>query len=50
VALNGEPITDSRALRLRIAARPPGSTVRLEVLRKGEHRELTAKLEELREK
>src|SRR5512132_596434 len=49
VALDGEPIADSRALRLRIAARPPGSAVRLEVLRKGEHRELTAKLEELRE-
>jgi serine protease Do len=50
VALNGEPLADSRALRLRIAAQPPGSTVRLDVIRKGQPREITAKLEQLREK
>ena len=50
VALNGEPIADGRALRLRIAQLPPGSTVRLDVLRGGQHREITATLDRLRER
>jgi len=49
-ALNGEPIADGRALRLRIAQLPPGSTARLEVIRGGQHREITAKLGQLRER
>ncbi len=47
-ALNGAPIPDGRSLRLRIAEQPPGSTARLDVIRNGKHRELTAKLGELR--
>jgi serine protease Do len=50
VALNGEPIADGRALRLRVAQLPPGSVVRLDVIRGGQHREITAKLERLRER
>ncbi len=50
VALNGEPIADGRALRLRVAQLPPGSTVRLDVIRGGQHREITAKLGKLRER
>lgn len=49
-ALNGEPIADGRALRLRIAQLPPGSTARLDVIRGGQHREITAKLGQLRER
>ncbi len=47
-ALNGSPILDGRSLRLRIAEQPPGSTARLDVIRNGQHREVTAKLGELR--
>lgn len=47
-ALNGAPIPDGRSLRLRIAEQPPGSTARLDVSRNGQHREVTAKLGELR--
>jgi serine protease Do len=50
VALDGEPIPDGRALRLRIAEKPPNSTVRLDVIRGGHHREITAKLEQLRDR
>jgi serine protease Do len=49
-ALNGEPIADGRALRLRIAQLPPGSAARLDVIRDREHREITAKLGQLRER
>jgi serine protease Do len=49
-ALNGEPIADGRALRLRIAQLPPGSTARLDVIRGGSHREIVAKLGQLRER
>jgi serine protease Do len=50
VTLDGEPVPDGRALRLRIAEKPPGSTVRLDVIRRGQNRELTAKLEQLRDR
>jgi Do/DeqQ family serine protease len=50
VALNGEPIADGRALRLRVAQLPPDSTVRLDVIRGGRHHEITAKLGRLRER
>ena len=49
-ALNGEPIADGRALRLRIAHLPPGSAARLDVIRGGSHREITVKLGQLRER
>ena len=49
-AINGEPIADGRALRLRIAQLPPGSSARLDVIRGGSHREIVAKLGQLRER
>ena len=40
VAMNGEPISTSRALVRNVAALPPGQTMRLTVLREGREREL----------
>ena len=50
VSLNGEPIADGRALRLRVAQLPPGSTVRIDLIRGGQRRQLSAKLGTLRER
>ena len=44
VGLNGQPVEDSRALRLSVAALAPGSEAELKVLRNGEPRTLRAKL------
>jgi serine protease Do len=46
VALNGEPVSDSRSLRLRIAQTPPGTTIRLKLLRDGATREVSVQLTE----
>ena len=40
IALNGEPISTSRALVRNVAALPPGQTMRLTVLREGRERDL----------
>jgi len=47
VALNGEPVSDSRSLRLRIAQTAPGTSVRLKLLRDGNTREVSAQLTEI---
>jgi serine protease Do len=47
VELNGEPIADSRTLRLRIAQTAPGTSVRLKVFRNGGEREFSVTLGEL---
>lgn len=44
--LNGEPVPDSRTLRLKIADMAPGATARLKILRDGSQREITATLGE----
>jgi serine protease Do len=48
VAVNGTEVSDANALRNRITSTPPGSSVHLKVMRNGQEREVTAKLEELR--
>jgi serine protease Do len=45
--LNGERISDSRTLRLKIAQMAPGTTVRLKLLSDGHEREVTVTLGEL---
>jgi serine protease Do len=40
IAMNGEPISTSRALVRNVAALPPGQTMRLTVLREGREREV----------
>ncbi|HWP42904.1 MAG TPA: DegQ family serine endoprotease [Blastocatellia bacterium] len=47
--INGEPVSDSRALRLKIAQMLPGTMVRLKLLRNGKEREVTVSLAELPE-
>jgi serine protease Do len=47
VELNGEQVTDSRALRLRVSQTAPGTTVRLKVFRNGSEREFSVTLGEL---
>ncbi|RPI26763.1 MAG: DegQ family serine endoprotease [Acidobacteria bacterium] len=44
VSLNGEPVTNSRELRFKIAALAPESTARLEVMRDGRRREIAVPL------
>jgi len=44
IALNGEPITTSRALVRNVAALPPGQTLRLTVLREGRERDLSVQV------
>jgi len=46
-AINGQPVADSAALRLKIAMTPPGTTVRLKVLRNGTEQEIPVTLGEL---
>lgn len=43
----GHPVSDSNSLRNEVAATKPGSTIKLEVQRDGQKRELTATLDEL---
>jgi Do/DeqQ family serine protease len=43
----GRPIVDSNTLRNEVAATKPGSAVKLEVLRNGDKREITATLDEM---
>jgi serine protease Do len=47
VELNGEPITDSRTLRLRISQTAPGTSVRLKVFHNGSERGFSVTLGEL---
>jgi len=49
-AVNGDPIADSGALRLRISRTSPGTDVRLTVQREGGQRELTVNLARLPER
>lgn len=49
-AINGEPVNDSGALRLRISRTAPGTDVRLTVQREGGSRELTVNLGKLPER
>jgi serine protease Do len=44
--INGDPVGDTRGLIDRISATPPGTKVRLEILRNGKNKELSAVLEE----
>jgi S1-C subfamily serine protease len=46
VALNGQPVADAQDLRLRVSQMAPGTTVRLDVMRNGQKRQLTATLVE----
>src|SRR6478672_11381575 len=45
-AINGEKIEDSNVFRNRVAGTPPGSDIKLTVIRDGQTLELTAKLDE----
>jgi serine protease Do len=49
VELNGQPVIDVRTLRLSISQTPPGTSVKMKIVREGAQRELTAKLEELKD-
>jgi serine protease Do len=49
-AVNGEPVADSAALRLRISRTAPGTPVKLTVEREGGQRELTVTLARLPER
>jgi Do/DeqQ family serine protease len=45
-AINGEKIEDSNVLRNKVAGTPPGSDIKLTIMRDGKEQELTAKLDE----
>jgi len=47
LAVNGKPITDSNQLRMGISMMPPGTEVKLQVLRNGNEREMAVKLAEM---
>ncbi len=47
VALNGQPVSDAEDLRLRVAQIAPGTNVKLDVIRDGQKRQLSANLAEL---
>ena len=47
LSYQGRPVVDTNAFRNEIAATKPGSSVKLEILRDGKKRELTATLEEM---
>lgn len=47
VAMNGEPISDFQDLRLRVSESAPGETVKLQIIRNAEKREISATLGEL---
>ena len=42
--LDGKPVADSNALRMTISMMPPGSTIKLKVMRNGSQHDLTVKL------
>ncbi len=46
-AINGKPVEDARRLRLAISLTPPGTTVKLTVVRNGKPMEVSVKLREL---
>jgi len=46
VAVNGQSVTDAQDLRLRVSQMAPGSTVRLDLIRDAQKRQLTATLVE----
>ena len=48
LSYQGRPVIDTNALRNEIAATKPGSSARLEILRDGQKRELTATLDEMK--
>jgi serine protease Do len=50
VGLNGQPVADAEDLRLRVSQTAPGSAVKLDVLRDGQKKQLTATLVELPDK
>ncbi len=45
--LDGKPVADSNALRMTISMMPPGSTIKLKVMRNGSQHDLTVKLAEM---
>jgi len=45
-AINGEKIEDSNVLRNKVAGTPPGTDIKLTIMRDGKEQELTAKLDE----
>ena len=45
-AINGDAIEDSNELRNKVAGTPPGTDVKITILREGQQQELTAKLDE----
>jgi serine protease Do len=47
IQMNGEPIKDLNAFRLKVASTRPGTTVNLKVWRDGKERDVTATLDEL---
>ncbi len=47
VSINGKEVKDSRGLRFTVASLPPGSDVRLGIVRNGQNQEISAKLTEL---
>jgi Do/DeqQ family serine protease len=49
VAVNAQPVVDAQDLRLRVSQMAPGTAVRLDVIRDGQKRQLTATLAELPE-
>jgi serine protease Do len=47
VGLNGKPVADAQDLRLRVSQTPPGTMVKLDVIRNAEKKEFSATLMEL---
>jgi serine protease Do len=47
VEVNGKPVTDSNALRMNISMMPPGTSIKLKVMRSGSERDMTVKLAEM---
>jgi serine protease Do len=45
--VDGKPVTDSNALRMSISMMPPGTSVKLKVLRNGSEHDMTVKLAEM---
>jgi len=50
LAVDGQPVSDERDLRLRIAAMSPGQTVKLLILRNGQNQTVSVTLEEFPDK
>jgi Do/DeqQ family serine protease len=48
IAINGEKMVDSNVLRNKVAGTPPGTEIKLTVIRDGKELELTATLDELK--